>query len=535
MLYIIIFILLLSIFSIKYKQNQIEHFTNNTEFGIIVTTFNPGELYIKKCLESILNQNYKNYNVCILDDASNKNTNEIRNIIKKYCKLNNWVYIFRDINIGPLGGRIEAIEKLNPDDECVIVSIDGDDELNDSNVLNVLNKYYKNENILMTFGNYINQYNNTFSKPKINCRNNNFIKIILNNSFRNTPWLYSHLKTFKYKLYKRISHHDLKKDGKYLKSATDMALMYPMLEMSYGKFKCIDKVLYKYNKIHPESHNVNLNKNTKQRMNAKYVKNMVKYKHEYLNDNKFKIIITTYNPGIKYIQKCLYSIKNQKYKNYDVCVIDDNSNQSKDKVINFIKQFCDKNNWKYIFNTKNLGMIESFIHGVNKLDCNDNDILVSVDGDDSLFNENVLTILNNKYDYKTLVTFGNIVSTEDGQISYNENKCNHDWEYIAKYNQFRDNSWHYSHLKTFRYKIFKKIDLNDLKINNKYIKSSTDRALMYPILEMSGNNFKCIKEPLYKYNRDHLESHLTNTSKYDKQLTNSIYLQNKKKYDTILF
>ena len=306
MLYIIIFILLLSIFSIKYKQNQIEHFTNNTEFGIIVTTFNPGELYIEKCLESILNQNYKNYNVCILDDASNKNTNEIRNIIKKYCKLNNWVYIFRDINIGPLGGRIEAIEKLNPDDECVIVSIDGDDELNDSNVLNVLNKYYKNENILMTFGNYINQYNNTFSKPQINCRNNNFIKKILNNSFRNTPWVYTHLKTFKYKLYKRISHHDLKKDGKYLKSATDMALMYPMLEMSYGKFKCIDKVLYKYNKIHPESHNVNLNKNTKQRMNAKYVKNMVKYKHEYLNDNKFKIIITTYNPGIKYIQKCLY-------------------------------------------------------------------------------------------------------------------------------------------------------------------------------------------------------------------------------------
>ena len=58
---------------------------------------------------------------------------------------------------------------------------------------------------------------------------------------------------------------------------------------------------------------------------------------------------------------------------------------------------------------------------------------------------------------------------------------------------------------------------------------------MYPILEMSGNNFKCIKEPLYIYNRDHLESHLTNTSKYNKQLTNSIYLQNKKKYDTILF
>ena len=67
-------------------------------------------------------------------------------------------------------------------------------------------------------------------------------------------WIYTHLKTFKYKLFKLTDDEDFKKNGRYLKSATDLAIMYPMLEMS-GKFKCVQNVLYKYNKAHPESHN----------------------------------------------------------------------------------------------------------------------------------------------------------------------------------------------------------------------------------------------------------------------------------------
>ena len=392
----------------------------------------------------------------------------------------------------------------------VIVSIDGDDELYDKNVFNLLNEYYKNEDILITFGNYVDQYQNKLSRPKIKCKAFNFNQISKDNSFRRTQWIYSHLKTFKYKLYKRISHHDLKKDGKYIKSATDMALMYPMLEMSNGKYKCISEVLYKYNKVHPESHNVSKSKLTKQTDNAKFVKNLPEYNSSYSLDNKFKIIVTTYNPGINYIKRCLKSIENQNYKNYDVCVIDDSSTRNSVSIKNFIIEICEKNNWKYIFNKDNLGMINSFINGVEYLNCDDNDILISVDGDDELFNNNVLTLLNNKYDYKTLITFGNMVTADD--MNWNHTKCNRDWDYIGENKLFRE-KWHYSHLKTFRYKLFKNINKKDLMKDNKYVKSATDRALMYPMLEMSGNKFKCISEPLYIYNRSHIESNNINKQK----------------------
>lgn len=528
-----VYFLILIVFFIYISISKKEYFLNNVKFGVIVTTYNPGVHYLEKCLISIENQSYKNYDVCILDDASNKDEKKIKDLIKEYCAKNDWKYVFRKENVGPLGGRIGAIEKLDPDDETVIVSIDGDDELYNNNVFALLNNYYSNNDIWITFGNYVDQFpNNKISKPKIKCKAFKFNKITENNMFRKTQWIYSHLKTFKYKLYKKISHHDLKKNGKYIKSATDMALMYPMLEMSEGRYKCISEILYKYNKEHPESHNVDKNKLSTQFKNANYVKSLDRYNPSYFKDNKFKIIVTTYNPGLKYIKKCLNSIYRQNYKQYEVCVIDDCSTRDTHRLKEFIQTYCEDRNWKYMFNNENLGMINSFINGVEYLNCDDNDILISVDGDDELFNEDVLTLLNNKYDYKTLLTFGNMISVKDNEYDFTEHKCNRDWDNIAHNKLFRDESWHYSHLKTFRYKLFKKIDKNDLKRDNKYVKSATDRALMYPMLEMSGNKFKCISNPLYIYNRFHEESNNSDEKKSIQQTNNAEYFRKKNKYQT---
>lgn len=530
--YIYILFILVLIFIIF--SNSRENFSNETHFSVIVTTYNPGIHYLNKCLKSIENQNYKNYSLCILDDASNKDTKRLRDLIKLYCMKNEWEYVFRNENIGPLGGRIGAIEKLNPDDESVIISIDGDDELYNNNVFSLLNHYYKNNDIWITFGNYVDQYtDNKLSKPKIKCKGFNFKDITNENKFRETQWIYSHLKTFKYKLYKKISHLDLKKDNVYIKSATDMALMYPMLEMSNGKYMCINEILYKYNKAHPESHNVNKGKLTKQSSNAKFVKSLDKYNSSYFKDNNFKIVVTTYNPGLKYIKKCLESISGQEYQNYEVCVVDDCSTKDVSLIRNYIKNFCNKHKWKYIFNDNNLGMINSFINGVNILNCNDDDILVSIDGDDELYNSQVLKILNNKYDYNTLITFGNLISIDKNETNFSEFKCNRDWYHISKNKLFRDEDWYYTHLKTFRYKLFKKIKKEDLKIDGKYVKSATDRALMYPMLEMAGLKNKCISEPLYIYNRLHNESNNSNINKNIEQTENAEYFRKKQKYDTI--
>ena len=47
------------------------------------------------------------------------------------------------------------MEELNSQDEYVIILVDGDDELYDENVFSYLNEVYKNNDVNITFGNYV--------------------------------------------------------------------------------------------------------------------------------------------------------------------------------------------------------------------------------------------------------------------------------------------------------------------------------------------------------------------------------------------
>ena len=53
---------------------------NKNDLTIIIPCFNM-EKYIAKCLDSIFNQTYKNYNIIVVDDAS---TDDTYNILKEY-------------------------------------------------------------------------------------------------------------------------------------------------------------------------------------------------------------------------------------------------------------------------------------------------------------------------------------------------------------------------------------------------------------------------------------------------------------------
>ena len=43
-------------------------------------------------------------------------------------------------------------------------------------------------------------------------------------------------------------------EGEFLRAGQDVAQMLPMLEMSGGRYRCIDKVLYIYNYTNPLTH-----------------------------------------------------------------------------------------------------------------------------------------------------------------------------------------------------------------------------------------------------------------------------------------
>lgn len=276
-LIIILFIILLLIIKLN-KSNEFFS-VEETHFKVIIPFYNQTYNDLKRCIKSIEKQTYKNYSVCIVDDASDKNLDELKKLEKEYSNNSKFKYIRKKINGGQISSNITGMQELNSKDEDVIILVDGDDALYDENVFSHLNEVYKNNDINLTFGNYVLRVNdkiyNNIERP---CSNYNLEEMISKNSFRdNINFGASHLKTFKFKLFNKINKKDLMTDDKYIKTATDLAMMFPMLEMSRYKFKCIDKPLYIYTKDNPNSFHNNLNKWKLQINMDKKIRKLKKY------------------------------------------------------------------------------------------------------------------------------------------------------------------------------------------------------------------------------------------------------------------
>src|SRR5438046_1233272 len=69
---------------------------------------------------------------------------------------------------------------------------------------------------------------------------------------------------------------------------------------------------------------------------------------------KYKIVVPSYN-SVEWLPDCLQSLEDQKYKNYDVVVIDDASTDERQCEI--IAQFTQRNGWKMLCNEQNQGTL----------------------------------------------------------------------------------------------------------------------------------------------------------------------------------
>ena len=73
------------------------------------------------------------------------------------------------------------------------------------------------------------------------------------------------------------------------------------------------------------------------------------------------IIIPTYNQ-CEFLERCLKSISEQTYKNFEIIVID---NSSTDNTIKILKEICNEDKKiKVIINSKNYGHIKSPFYGI---------------------------------------------------------------------------------------------------------------------------------------------------------------------------
>jgi glycosyltransferase involved in cell wall biosynthesis len=200
---------------------------------IILTTSYNCEKFIEKSLLSIMSQRFKDFTCYITDDLSTDNTiNIIKNTIKNDSR---FILIENKTKMYQPGNYDQVIRGLDIPDDEICVEVDGDDWLPNSNVFELINEVYKDENIWMTSGSF--KYHDGrpgFANPPTNFTN-----------IRNQTFTLSHMRTWKSWLWKKIDVEDLKdSNGNYWGVAGDLSFMFPMVEMSGGEhFKFIPEVL----------------------------------------------------------------------------------------------------------------------------------------------------------------------------------------------------------------------------------------------------------------------------------------------------
>lgn len=215
---------------------------------ILTTTYNC-ENYVEKSILSIMSQRYRDFTCYITDDVS---TDKTIDVIKKTISGDDrFILIENTKKMYQPGNYDQIIRGFNISDNEICVEVDGDDWLPNSNVLNLINETYKDQNVWLTSGSF--KYSNGmegFSKPPIS-----FLGI------RNQNFTLSHLRTWKSWLWKMIDINDLKdSEGNYWSVAGDLSFMFPMFEMSGEKhYRHIPEITYIYNETNPlNDHKVNM-------------------------------------------------------------------------------------------------------------------------------------------------------------------------------------------------------------------------------------------------------------------------------------
>ena len=224
----------------------------NKKISIIIPVYN-AEKYLKCCLDSILNQSYKNLEIIIINDGSTDNSLKV---IEEYKKNDNRIILISQKNQGVSKSRNNGLELATGD---YIMFIDPDDwiELDTCELLS----QKMNENYDVIIFNYIKEFKNgksynlkydenyDFSQDS---RYNAFMSNLIAPFIKNDMSNYYGLGYATTKIFKRNLAYGLKFSMENIKAYNEDILFYLELFKKTRNIKYYNKYLYHY-RIHGEA------------------------------------------------------------------------------------------------------------------------------------------------------------------------------------------------------------------------------------------------------------------------------------------
>lgn len=245
-------------------------------------------------------------------------------------------------------------------------------------------------------------------------------------------------------------------------------------------------------------------------------------------EKPFCIIVPSYNNSA-FVEKNLTSIYSQKYQNFRVVYIDDNSTDAtyvQAKAI--IENLNQEKRTTLLHNSTNIGALANLYKAVHS--CSDDEIAVLVDGDDFLAHEEVLKVLNQTYaDPEVWMTYGSYLDYPS--FNKEETFSKPIPRRIIEKKSYRSHPWSSSHLRTFYAPLFKQVKISDLFYRGGFFSMGWDLAFMLPMLEMAGHHARYIPDILYLYNRKNpISDHKIN---HEMQAECATEIRKRKPYPTL--
>lgn len=129
------------------------------KFSIIIPIFNVEE-YIEECIQSVINQDFLDYELILIDDGS---TDGSASICDQYSLINENIKVIHQSNSGVSAARNRGIQVAEGD---YLLFLDGDDFLLD-NVLNKINRILndKDYDIILASMSFYHMESKTFNNP----------------------------------------------------------------------------------------------------------------------------------------------------------------------------------------------------------------------------------------------------------------------------------------------------------------------------------------------------------------------------------
>ena len=235
----------------------------------------------------------------------------------------------------------------------------------------------------------------------------------------------------------------------------------------------------------------------------------------------FVILITAHNNGT-YCEKTLISALSQNYPSFRIIYIDQESTDgSWEKACRLVDYSSKPEKVTLIQSEKLVGSLASLYDAIHA--CQDQEILVVIDGNDFLAHEHVLSKLNKVYSKPSIwMTYGNFLDYP----SYKQMpiRCKQIPKNIVFNNSFRSHEIQEMHLKTFYAGLFKQIRKEDLLYKGRFLSMQDTQAYILPILEMAGKHASFINDVLYLHTKSapvcpELINHLRKLPKYSRLKT----------------